>query len=78
NKLNSTKLIFFEPDRNIGLGHRVQFLEEYIRKNAPEVLTEKGGSKGVLLTFDMKRDSDDAKSIFNEPVPQVKLVDCTF
>ena len=76
NKLNSTKFIFFEPDRNIGSGHQVQFLEEYIRKNAPEVLTEKGGSKAVLLTFDMKRDSDDAKSIFNEPVPQVKLVDC--
>jgi general secretion pathway protein D len=76
NKLNSTKLIFFESDRNIGSGHQVQFLEEYIRNNAPEVLTEKGGSKAVLLTFDMKRDSDDAKSIFNEPVPQVKLVDC--
>ena len=75
-KLNSTKLIFFESDRNIGSGHRVQFLEEYIRNNAPEILTEKGGSKAVLLTFDMKRDSDDAKSIFNEPVPQVKLVDC--
>ncbi len=75
-KLNSSKFIFFEPDRNIGSGHQVQFLEEYIRKNAPEVLTEKGGSKAVLLTFDMKRDSDDAKSIFNEPVPQVKLVDC--
>ena len=76
NKLNSTKLIFFESDSNIGSGHQVQFLEEYIRNNAPEVLTEKGGSKAVLLTFDMKRDSDDAKSIFNEPVPQVKLVDC--
>jgi hypothetical protein len=75
-KLNSTKLIFFESDRNIGSGHQVQFLEEYIRNNAPEILTEKGGSKAVLLTFDMKRDSDDAKSIFNEPVPQVKLVDC--
>lgn len=76
NKLNSTKLIFFESDRNIGSGHQVQFLEEYILNNAPEILTEKGGSKAVLLTFDMKRDSDDAKSIFNEPVPQVKLVDC--
>ena len=76
NKLNSTKLIFFEPDRNIGSGHQVQFLEEYIRNNAPEILTEKGGAKAVLITFDMKRDSDDATSIFNEPVPQVKLVDC--
>ncbi len=75
-KLNSSKFIFFEPDRNIGSGHQVQFLEEYIRKNAPEVLTEKGGSKAVLITFDMKRDSDDASAIFNEPVPQVKLVDC--
>jgi general secretion pathway protein D len=75
-KLNSTKLIFFESDRNIGSGHQVQFLEEYIRNNAPEVLTEKGGPKAVLLTFLMQRYSDDAKSIFNEPVPQVKLVDC--
>ena len=76
NKLDSTKLIFFEPDRNIGSGHQVQFLEKYISANAPEVLTEKGGGKAVLLTFNMQRYSDDAKSIFNEPVPEVRLVDC--
>ena len=76
NKLDSTKLIFFEPDRNIGSGHQVQFLEKYISANAPEVLTEKGGAKAILLTFNMQRYSDDAKSIFNEPVPEVRLVDC--
>ena len=76
NKLDSTKLIFFEPDRNIGSGHQVQFLEKYISANAPEVLTEKGGAKAVLLTFNMQRYSDDAKSIFNEPIPEVRLVDC--
>ena len=75
-KLDSTKLIYFEPDLNIGSGHQVQFLEKYISANAPEVLTEKGGAKAVILTFKMQRYSDDAKSIFNEPVPEVRLVDC--
>ncbi|HIG80446.1 MAG TPA: type II and III secretion system protein, partial [Verrucomicrobiales bacterium] len=75
-QLASTKIIFFEPDKNIKSGHRVRFLEEYLRANAPEVLTEKGGAKAVAISFTMQRFSDSAKTIFNEPVPELKLVEC--
>ncbi len=74
--LATTKIIFFEPDRNIQSGHRVRFLEEYLQKNAPEVLTEKGGRRAAALTFTMQRYSDNAKSIFNEPVPELQLINC--
>jgi general secretion pathway protein D len=76
-QLASTKIIFFEPDKNIQSGHRVRFLEEYLRANAPGVLTEKGGTKAVAISFTMQRFSDNAKTIFNEPVPELTLVDCT-
>jgi hypothetical protein len=75
-QLASTKIIFFEPDKNIEAGHRVRFLEEYLKTNAPKVLTEKGGTKAVAISFTMQRFSDSAKTIFNEPVPELKLVDC--
>jgi hypothetical protein len=76
-QLASTKIIFFEPDKNIQSGHLVRFLEEYLRANAPGVLTEKGGTKAVAISFTMQRFSDNAKTIFNEPVPELTLVDCT-
>jgi general secretion pathway protein D len=75
-KLDSSKLIFFEQDQQIQAGHRVLFLEKYLTVNAPDVLTEKGGTKAVALTFTMQRFSDSAKSIFGEPVPQIRMVDC--
>ena len=52
------------------------FLEKYLRANAPEVLTDAGGAKAVALTFTMQRFSDSAKSIFGEPVPQIRMIDC--
>jgi len=76
-QLASTKIIFFEPDKNIEAGHRVRFLEEYLKTKAPEVLTLKGGQRAVAISFTMQRFSDDAKTIFNEPVPELKLLDCT-
>jgi len=76
NKLESSKLIFFEPDKNIQSGHRVRFLGDYIRIQAPEVLTEQGGDKAIAITYTLQRDSDNAKSIFREPVPEIKLIDC--
>jgi hypothetical protein len=76
-QLASTKIIFFEPDENIKAGHRVRFLEEYLRTQAPEVLTEKGGQRAVAISFTMQRFSDSAKSIFNEPVPELKLIQCS-
>ena len=75
-QLASTKIIFFEPDKNIQSGHRVRFLDEYLRANAPGVLTEKGGPKAVAISFTMQRFSDNAKTIFNEPVPELKLLEC--
>jgi len=75
-QLASTKIIFFEPDKNIQSGHRVRFLEAYLKANAPEVLTEEGGGKAVAISFTMQRFSDSAKTIFNEPVPKLQLVDC--
>ena len=75
-KLDMDKIIFFEKDENIQSGHRVQFLSEYIRSNAPKVLTKKGGEKAIAITYRLQRFSDDAKSIFSEPTPEVQLVDC--
>jgi hypothetical protein len=75
-QMASTKIIFFEPDKNIKSGHRVRFLEAYLKANAPEVLTEEGGGKAVAISFTMQRFSDSAKTIFNEPVPELQLVDC--
>ena len=75
-KLESSRLIFFEPDRNILSGHRVRFLGDYLRTQAPEVLTDQGGAKAVALTYTLQRDSDNAKSIFKEPVPEISMIDC--
>ena len=75
-KLESSKLIFFEPDKNIQSGHRVRFLGDYVRTQAPEVLTEQGGDKAIAITYTLQRDSDNAKSIFREPVPEINMIDC--
>ena len=75
-KLNSAKLIIFEADKNIAAGHRVVFLEEYLRKNAPGVLTERGNGQAVALTFTLQRFADTAKSIFREPIPTVTTLAC--
>ncbi len=75
--LDATKIIFFEDDKIIQSGHRVRFLEPYIRENAPEVLSDKGGARAIALTYTMQRFSDKADSIFNEPTPEIRLVDCS-
>jgi general secretion pathway protein D len=75
-KLESSRLIFFEPDKNILSGHRVRFLGDYISTKAPEVLTEQGGAKAIAITYTLQRDSDNAKSIFREPVPEISMIDC--
>ena len=76
NNLDTAKIIFFEKDGNIQSGHRVRFLNEYIRSHVPEVLTDKGGERAIALTYTLQRFSDDAKSIFSEPTPEVQLIDC--
>ena len=75
--LDETKIIFFEKDENIRSGHRVQFLDAYLRAKAPTVLSEKGGKQAVALTYTLQRFSDEAASIFNEPTPSVQLIDCS-
>lgn len=75
-KLDASKLIFFKPDRNIQSGFRVQFLQQYLAANAPQILTAKGGKTALAITFILQRSSDAARSILKEPVPAVQLVDC--
>jgi len=75
-QLSSDKLIIFEKDTTLEAGHRVVFLEQYLRSHAPEVLTDAGGPSAVALTYNLQRFSDSAKSIFGEPVPDIHTVNC--
>ena len=75
-RIDSKKIIFFEKDKNIGAGNSVQFLEEYIKLNAPEILGNKPHSSAIALTYQTSRLSDSAESIFNEPVPVLSIVNC--
>ena len=75
-KISSNKIIFFEPDLNIGSGNRVLFLEDYIKQKAPEILGSKPKSKAIALSFKMNRLTDKADSIFSEPVPTISFVNC--
>ena len=74
--LDETKIIFFETDENIQSGHRVQFLDAFLRAKAPAVLTDQGGQQAVALSYTLQRFSDDPASIFNEPTPSVQLLNC--
>ena len=75
-KIDSTKIIFFEKDKNIGSGNRVQFLEDFIKSNTPEILSNKPHSTALALTYRASRLSDNAESIFSEPVPVLSIVKC--
>ena len=75
--LDSEKLIFFKPDDEVGAGFKVQFLAEYLKENAPFVLTEKGDGRAVGLCFRLTRTSTEADELLMEPVPEIKIVDCS-
>ncbi|MEC9326576.1 MAG: hypothetical protein VYC63_01560 [Verrucomicrobiota bacterium] len=75
-KINSEKIIFFEPDLNIGAGNQVMFLEKYIKQNVPEILGNKPHSKAITLSFKMNRLTEKADSIFSEPVPTISIINC--
>ena len=75
-KIDSAKIIFFEKDKNIGSGNRVQFLEDFIKSNTPEILSNKPHSTAIALTYRASRLSDNAESIFSEPVPVLSIVKC--
>jgi len=75
-KISAKKIIFFEPDSNIGSGNRVLFLEEYIKKNVPGILSKQSQPKAIALSFKMNRLAEKADSIFSEPVPTISIINC--
>lgn len=74
--LDAEKLIFFKPDNEVGSGFRVQFLAEYLEREAPFVMTEEGDGRAVGLCFRITRTSSEADELLREPVPELKIVDC--
>jgi len=74
--LDSEKLIFFEPDEQLGSGFKVRFLSDFLSENAPFVMTEEGDNKAVGLCFRLTRSSHQADELLREPVPEIKIVDC--
>ncbi|MDA8990441.1 hypothetical protein N9H45_02785 [Opitutales bacterium] len=74
--LDSEKLIFFKSDDKIGSGFNVQFLSEYLEKEAPFVYTEDGDGRAVGLCFRLTRTSTQAEELLREPVPEVMIVNC--
>jgi general secretion pathway protein D len=74
--LDVEKLIFFEKSKDRGDGIKVRFLAEYLREVAPFVLSKKQSGKAVGLCFRMHRNSLEINELLNEPVPEIKIVDC--
>ena len=74
--LDAEKLIFFKPDNEVGSGFRVQFLAEYLEREAPFVMTDEGDGRAVGLCFRITRTSSEADELLREPVPELKIVNC--
>jgi general secretion pathway protein D len=74
--LDVEKLIFFEKAKASDDGIRVRFLAEYLREVAPFVLEKKQSGKAFGLCFRMHRDSLEINQLLEEPVPEIKIVDC--
>jgi len=74
--LDVEKLIFFEKSKDRGDGIKVRFLAEYLRDVAPFVLAKKQSGKAVGLCFRMHRNSLEINELLNEPVPEIKILDC--
>ena len=69
-------LIFFESDKALQAGFEVRFLEEYLKREAPAILTKKGGKQALAISFTLRRLSDSAADLLREPVPEMSLVEC--
>jgi len=69
-------LIFFESDQRLGSGFEVRFLQDYLQRRAPEILSKKGGEKALAVSFTLRRMSAAAADFMREPVPDIKLVGC--
>ena len=74
--LDEEKLIFFDKNEDGGTGFKVRFLAEYLREFAPFVLEKKDSGKAFGLCFRMRRDSLAIEQLLEEPVPEIKIVDC--
>lgn len=74
--LDPEKLIFFKSDPKVGSGFKVQFLSEYLEKEAPFVLSKEGDGRAVGLCFRLTRTSTQAEELLREPVPEVMIVNC--
>ena len=74
--LDEEKLIFFEKNKGQEAGFKVRFLAEYLREFAPFVLEKKESGKAFGLCFRMRRDSLAIDQLLEEPVPEIKIVDC--
>ena len=74
--LDQEKLIVFRRDDALGSGFKVRFLADYLREEAPFVLTEKGDGRAIGLCFRMTRNAMEAEELLGEPVPEMKVVSC--
>jgi len=74
--LDEEKLIVFRRDDALGSGFKVRFLTDYLRKEAPFVLTQKGDGRALGLCFRMTRNATGAEELLDEPVPEMKVVSC--
>ncbi|MDA8774171.1 hypothetical protein N9N13_00460 [Opitutales bacterium] len=74
--LDEEKLIFFDKNKDDRTGFKVRFLAEYLREFAPFVLEKKESGKAFGLCFRMRRDSLAIDQLLEEPVPEIKIVDC--
>ncbi|MBP52609.1 MAG: hypothetical protein CMI27_05635 [Opitutae bacterium] len=74
--LDDDRLIFFEKEEGGGSGIKVRFLTDYLKKEAPFVLEEKESGKAVGLCFRMRRDTTGVEQLLDEPIPEIKIVDC--
>ena len=74
--LDEEKLIFFTRDESKKSGFQVRFLADYLEKHAPFVLDKKLSGKAFALCFRMRRESLAIDQLLEEPVPEIKIVDC--
>ena len=74
--LDVENLIFFEKKSGEDTGFKVRFLVDYLRESAPFVLEKKESGKAFGLCFRMRRNSHNVIQLLEEPVPEIKIVDC--
>ena len=69
--LDADKLIFFRKDENVGSGFQVRFLTEHLEEVAPFVLDKEGDGQAFAMRFRLRRDSQGAVELLEEPVPEL-------